>query len=264
MPPFQQPPAFHEPKKTNVLGLVGLGLAILGTILSFVKYVMVLGWVLLPIAFILSVVALFMKNQGKVAAISAIVISIVGTMIALAVGVFYLALNIDEEITGGKTVVSGGTNEEPKGIFGGDKQGASRENPLPLGSTIENNEWAITVNSVDLNADAKIKAENQFNDPAKPGNVQILVNMTYTYKGNNPEGEYLLPIVDFVTASGNSISWSDTLIVAPDALQGTGNLYNGATATGNVPFEVPAADIEKGTLAVTPGILGEKRFFAVK
>ncbi|QGU01816.1 Telomeric repeat-binding factor 2 [Corynebacterium kalinowskii] len=253
------------PKKPNILGIIALVLAVLGTVLACIKAVMALGWIALPIAFIMGIVALFMKNQGKAAAIAAIVISVVGTMVAGAMAVFFVAKDFDDELTGGETVVSnGGSKNDPKGIVGGkDEKGLSRENPLPVGSTIENKDWIVTVNSVDLNAAAKIKAENEFNDDPKPGNVQIMANLTYKYKGSKPEGEYLIPMVEYVTTSGNSISWTDTFLMAPNELESVNTMYNGASATGNIPFEVPAADVEKGTLAVSPGFLGDKRFFAV-
>lgn len=256
----------QEPKKTNILGIIALGLAILGTILACIKAVMAVGWIALPIAFIMGIVALFMKNQGKAAAISAIAIAVVGSMIAGVMAFVYFLKDIDDEITGGETVVSGGNSGgSPKGLVGGkDEKGTSRENPLPLGSTIENNDWEVTVNSVEFKADAKIKAENPYNDDAKPGNEQILVNLTYKYKGNKPEGEYLFPVVDFVTPSGNSISWTDTFLMAPDRIDSSKVMYNGATVTGNVPFEVPAADAQNGVLAVTPGFVGNKRFFEMK
>lgn len=264
----QQPmPSMPQgPKKTNVLGIIALVLAVLGAIAASIKAVMALGWIALPIAFILGIIALFMKNQGKVAAIAAIVISVVGTMIAGVMAVYFVAKDFGSEISGGETVVSGGNAQsDPKGIAGNkDQKGTTRENPLPIGTTIENKDWAVTVNSVDQDAAAKIKAKNEFNENPKPGNVQILVNMTYQYKGNKPEGEYLFPRVEFVTSTGNSISWTDTFLVAPDQLDSKGAMYNGATVSGNLPFEVPAAEVSKGTLAVSPGILGDKRFFSLK
>lgn len=257
-------------KKPNILGYVALALALIGTVLACIKAVMAFGWVALPLAFILGIVALFMKNQGKAAAIAAIVISVIGGMIGGVMALVFAFKEVDNELTGGDTVVSSGSsNNEQKGIAGNgnkkyDKQGTTRENPLPVGASIENNDWVVTMNSVDLDAASKIKAENEFNDDPKPGNVQIMVNMTYQYKGNKAEGEMLIPLVEFVTSTGNTISWTDTFLMAPDELPTAETLYNGASVTGNIPFEIPAAEATKGTFAVTPGILGDKRFFATK
>lgn len=256
---FGQAQMAAAPKKLNILGIIALVLAFLGTALACVQSTMVIGWIMLPVALVLGIVALFMKNQGKALAIAAIVIALIGGLIGGVMAVVYYA---KDQITGGSTSV---TSNEPKGITGNSgAKGNSRENALPIGSTIENKDWEITLNSVDLNAESKLKAAHDFNDPAKPGNVQILVNMTYKYKGSKPEGEMLIPLVEYVTTSGNSISWTTTFLMAPEPLSSTNTMYQGASVTGNLPFEVPKADVEKGTIAVTPGILGDKRFFKVK
>lgn len=264
-PGMAMPMAPQGPQKPNIVGIIAMVAAVVGTALACFKLTMGFGWILLPLAFILGIVALFLKNTGKVAAIIAILLSIVGTIVAACMFIYVVSKDVVDSYTGGETVVSNGSGASGGAAKGGTKgEGSSREKPLPIGSTIQNDDWEITVNSVDLNADSKLKAHSKYNDAAADGNVQILVNMTYKYKGSKSEGEHLFPRVDYVTASGNSISWSKKYLRVPEQFDVSQTLYNGASATGNIAFEVPKADVDKGTLAVTPGFTGEKKFFAVK
>ncbi|MEV4775292.1 DUF2510 domain-containing protein [Microbacterium sp. LWH12-1.2] len=77
------------PKKPSVLGLVGLGLAVLGTILVFIPLVGVFGFVLLGIGFILSLVSLFLKGK-KWPGIAGLSLAVVGTIIGIVMSFVYL------------------------------------------------------------------------------------------------------------------------------------------------------------------------------
>lgn len=139
----------------------------------------------------------------------------------------------------------------------------SRENPAPLGTSIETKEWRVVVNSVDLDATETVLTENPFNEAPADGNVIIMVNLTITYLGDEADGAMPWAAVAYVTPAGNTIDGTDKIIVPPDQLDTLSTLYNGASVTGNEAFEVPADGVENGVLAVTPDLLGDKTFVAV-
>lgn len=72
--------------KPSIIGLIALGAAVLGTILACIPATIIIGWVLLPIAFILSIIAFFIKGK-KWAPIAAVSVSVVGTIIAIIVAI---------------------------------------------------------------------------------------------------------------------------------------------------------------------------------
>lgn len=164
--PMYAQPAQPAPTK-NTLGLIALIVAILGLILSFVKGALIAGWVLLPIGFILGIVSLFMKNKKKGMGIAAIVVSVVGAIVAPVMFLAYIGDAADEALNAppAQTGPDGKTIENK----GKDAQGTSRENPLPVGSSVESKEWSYTINSVDLNATDAVLAENPFNDAPSDG-----------------------------------------------------------------------------------------------
>lgn len=254
-------PAQSAPTK-NTLGLIALIVAILGLILSCVKGALMAGWILLPIAFILGIVSLFMKNKKKGMGIAAIIISVVGAVLAPIVFFAYITDAADEALNAppAQTGPDGETIENK----GKDAQGTSRDNPLPVGSSVESKEWSYKINSVELNGTDAVLAANPFNDAPADDQQYILINVTATYTGNDPEGSIPLGSVAYVSADGNTFAAHDSLAVAPDAFDQITTLYEGASTTGNIAIAVPSEGIENGVLAVSPDMFSGKSFVAVQ
>lgn len=256
-----QPPV----KGRNIIGIIGLVCAVLGVIFSCIPGFLILGWILLPIAFILGLVGLFPKGKKKGTAIAALIISIVGTIVAALVFAVVVDSAFDDAFNQETTVSN---NEASNAVGGGTTDasvdGATRENPLPIGATISSDEWDVTINSVDLNATDAILAENQFNDAPAEGQVYVMANVTAKYKGNDPEGAIPFVDIDYISPQGNSFSTHDIMVVEPDAFDHTTTLYEGAEETGNIAFLVDAATAADGVLSVEPDMFTQKRFVAVK
>ena len=85
------PASAPAPKsKPHVLGIIALAVAAIGFIFACIPGALVVGWVLLPIAFVLSIVALFLKG-AKWPAITGLIVSIVGTIVGTVV--FFLVVS---------------------------------------------------------------------------------------------------------------------------------------------------------------------------
>lgn len=270
--PSQQP----EPKKQrNVLGLIALITAVVGFIFACIPGALIVGWVLLPIAFILALVSLFLKDKAKGMGIAALIISIVGTIVGFVVFFAVVSSSVDEAFGGGETSVV-----EPSDAAAADTAGAeeaaaeeepaaasegTRENPYPIGSVIENEEWRVVINSVTLAATDAVMGANEFNEAPAEGSEYVLVNYSATYLGDDPNGQ--IPAfgatIEYVTADGTTVNSFDTPVIAPEPIDTTSTLYTDATATGNTVFEVPTASAGEGVLAVRAGMLGDKVFVAV-
>ena len=88
----QQPPAAQQPidqtpprPARNVLALVALITSIVGFIFACMPGALIVGWILLPIGFILGIVSLFLKGRGKALGVAGLIISVVGTIVAAVV-----------------------------------------------------------------------------------------------------------------------------------------------------------------------------------
>jgi hypothetical protein len=141
-----------------------------------------------------------------------------------------------------------------------DKAG-SRDNPLPIGSTISGPEFDVTVNSVTLGANEEVLAANMFNEAPPEGSSYAVVNLTLTYKGNE-SGLVAEVSVAYVTSTGEVDTDFDHFAVAPEpALNSLGELYKGGTASGNTVVVVPDGD--SGTIRIRPGMLADEVFVAI-
>ena len=77
-------PGAASSTKPHVLAIVALVVAAVGFIFACIPGVFIVGWVLLPIAFILSIVAFFLKG-AKWPAITALALSVVGTIVGVVI-----------------------------------------------------------------------------------------------------------------------------------------------------------------------------------
>jgi hypothetical protein len=275
MPPSYGPPGASGPqeyakakKQRNVIGLVALIAAIVGFIFACIPGALIIGWVLLPIAFVLAIVSLFLKGKAKGMGITALILSIVGTIVGFAVFFSVVTSSVDDAFGGGDTTVSAPTAEAAGNAPAAEKpavQVGTRENPSPIGSVVESKDWRVVVNSVTFAASDAVAAANQFNDPPAAGSEYVLVNYSTTYLGDDSNGQTPAFVsVDYVTADGKTIDRFDQSVVAPDAIDSNNTLYKGGTVTGNIAIHVPTATADQGVLAVEPGMLADKVFVALK
>lgn len=261
--PNLPPQAASPAKEKNVLGIVAFIVAIVGFIFACIPGALIVGWILLPIAFILAIIALFLKGSSKKFALIGLIISVVGTIVGAVVFTAVVANAFDDAFSGGDTTVTAPESQTEETEKTDDKPG-TRANPYPIGSAITQGDWTVTINSVNLDATDELLQDNMFNDAPDAGSVYILVNMTATYNGTDPDGDSAWARVNYITVDGNTIDGTSKFISAPEPFDSLSTLYEGASITGNQALQVPADTASDGVLAVNPTFLGDKVFVAVK
>lgn len=258
-PPFTQPAPTEKPKR-NVVALIALIVSIVGFIFACIPGALIMGWILLPMAFVLAIVSLFLKGRGKGLGIAGLIVSIVGTIVGVIVFVSVVATSFDEAFNQESVIVedSAGTDEttEEAPEAAGESESGTRENPVAVGASISNENWTVVVNSVNRDGNATVAAANSFNEAAPAGSHYEIVNYTNTYTGAESAFGFEVT-VDLVTGSGNVVNSYDTLVVLSDGF-GSDELFTGASATGSVAFVVP--DGESVAVRVQPGLFGDEVF----
>jgi hypothetical protein len=257
------PPASVAPKERNVLGIVALAVAVVGFIFACVPGALIVGWVLLPIAFILSIVALFLKDKGKALALTALILAVVGTVVGFAV-FFSVVANAANTAFGGTTtskVEQPSTAAKPSTGAKSTSTVGSRTNPAEIGSNIVGQDFTVKINSVNLNATDAVLAASDINGPPDAGDVYAVVNATITYTGAKSGYAAEAPI-SYVSAGGKVYNSFDKLVVAPDPSFGLDEMYKGASSTGNLVIQIPSAG--DGLIRVTPGVLANNVFVKTK
>ena len=104
-----------EPPTTNILGIIALVTAAIGFVFAVIPFVQIVGWILLPIAFVLSIVALFLKGR-KWPAITALILSVVGGIVAAVVFAVVAFNVIGEAVDSG--VIQSEIEEQLESEFG--------------------------------------------------------------------------------------------------------------------------------------------------
>lgn len=257
-------PGAVGPKKLNVLALIAAIVALVGFIFACMPGALIVGWILLPIAFVLSIVSLFLKGDKKWLGIVGLILSIIGTIVGVIVFLGVIASSVDASFGGGDTTVT-----QPNDSDGDDEPDAdepadnpvtaergTRENPFPIGSEISNSDWSVVVNAVNPDGNAIVSEANQFNEAAPAGSHYEIVTYTITYKGADSASSSEVS-VDVVTSAGNVVNSFDSLVVLSDEF-GFEELFAGASVTGSQAFLVP--DGEAIVVRVSPGYFADEVF----
>ncbi|TGD30811.1 hypothetical protein EB835_11400 [Brevibacterium sp. S22] len=248
-----------------MMGIIAFIVAVVGFIFACVPGALIVGWVLLPAAFLLSIISFFLKGK-KGFSIAALIISVVGTIVGILVFFFVVASSFDEafsdEVSADTPVQEADSAAVEEGGDAGEE--GTRENPYAIGTKISTDDWDMTITDVTLDATDEVLAENEFNEAPDSGNQYMLIDVELTYKGDEPGGEMPMSTVEYVTSGGNTFDGLDDMVVAPNALDEMENLYNGASASGSVAIQIPTEDAESGVLAVSPDMFADKVFVAVK
>ncbi|WP_141564306.1 DUF308 domain-containing protein [Mycolicibacterium palauense] len=260
--PGYAPPPLAAPPQRNVVGLIGLICAIVGFVFACVPGALIVGWVLLPIALILGIVGVFLSGKTKGTSIAAIIVSIVGFIVG-AVVFFTIVGNAfsdafhDSDLSPASSPSTGSQGSST--AQAAPPEGGSRDNPLPIGQPVSNEDWTVTLGQPVEAGDA-VAAENQFNDPPKPGMEFWMVPVKATYTGKETGNPTFGIRVNFVGSDNRT--YGDSCGVVPSPISDIGDLYAGGTAEGNVCVAVPAG--ADGLWSVKTGFIGDPVFFEAK
>lgn len=268
-PPVAPPPPPRGPQRLNVLGLISVILGGVGFILACIPWAVLFGWLLLLAAFVLGIVSLFRKGEGKALGIAGLIVSVVGAIVGFFVLITSLTFAIggaflDQTSTLFDEIERGQQSEPSPAPLPGDAAEGFPEELLPLGSTVVSEDWEVTVNSVAFAQTDAVMAESEFTEAPPAGYEYIVANITVTYIGGAPEGQMPAFVsIDYLTAVGEPTEI--TFASLPGELDWITNLAPGGSTTGDVVLlapEGPAAT--EGALEVRPGVLGDTAYFALQ
>lgn len=183
-------PGSGELQKVNVLGIVALVVAVIGFILACIPFVQVIAWIVLPIAFVLSLVALFLEGR-KWPAITGLVVSVLGGIVGAIVfavvtvgvlgqiadsGVIQDEIEQELEEEFGTPIPSEEATDAPDdGTMGG----------LAFGDTME---W-------DDGVSMSVSEPEPFTPSDLSGGADQAVNLVFTLTITNDSSENVQPIV---------------------------------------------------------------------
>lgn len=137
----------------------------------------------------------------------------------------------------------------------------SRQDPFPIDTVLTGGDWEIAITDVNLDATAIVSAENQFNDPPGSGYQYVMINVELSYDGaEEPVRPWRL--LDFAIVGSQGNTFRDSCGVIPAPLRDVGDMYAGATASGNVCISAATEQLEGATLRIALG-RGEPAFLSL-
>jgi hypothetical protein len=134
----------------------------------------------------------------------------------------------------------------------------TRKDPLEAGATVkvpvvndEDGSLDVSLGTANVDADAEVAKQNEFNDTASSGNKYMIVPVTVTYHGDGSSTPWIDVQITYVSADGHSYSQASSVLLSNDGLS-TGEIYDGASVTYDIPFEIPKDDTGDGAFKVAP------------
>jgi hypothetical protein len=258
----------------------GKGLAVTALILGIaallgvaIPLINVFSAILALVGLVLGIVALT-RSSSKGLPLSGTIVSGLALLLSVIFIAVYVAgfANVVNDARDDSSIVDegdadAGSEEAPEEPAESDL--GTRDNPAPLGSTIELSEFGsvvyeLTMGPSTLNATEAVMAANMFNEAPPEGFQYALVPVTVTYLGDETGVPWLDLTIEFVTAEGTTHTESDTLVVAPEpTFMDINDLYNGATGTGNIVIAIPIENAANGTWTVS-SFFGDPFFFTAE
>lgn len=240
--------------KPHVLAIIALAVAAIGFIFACIPGTLVVGWVLLPIAFVLSIVALFLKG-AKWPAITALIVSIVGTIVGAIVFFTVVSTSFTEAFDEVDDAIAEASElaEEPA-----DEGDAAEEPAPPAVGNLAFGDTMIYEDGVELTVSAP--------EPYTPGEFAAgadqAANLVFTLTITNNSTENLDPLPFPQVSSGGQESSQIFDITGDGAeigLPPTNVILPGESVTWTSAWSV--ADPNSLTMQVSPGIMYEDAIF---
>ncbi len=139
----------------------------------------------------------------------------------------------------------------------------TRDNPIPVGQTAKlDDDWELTVLSVEPDATAAVMAESSYNDPPVAGHQFFVVTVRVTYTGPSSE-QFWGSDLRAVGASAVAYeSYDDSCGTIPNELASR-ELFTGGTIEGNVCWSVDTADADSLVMYDGSQYPDERIFFSL-
>jgi len=258
--PYQQPYAPvqppYAPRKGAGLAVASMVLGIIALLLSWVPVINNVAAVLAVVALALGVPALLRARRGthggQGLAITGLVTSVVAIVVVILTQAFYASVldeverAFDEELSS----VAPSDGATPGLLETAPEEAAPAAEVVPLGVPAQVGDYLVTVDAVELDADASVAAANDVNEP--PTGQYVLTQLTVTYTGTT-EG---MPGFDLTAvihgADSRQYSDSECMALLRDDAVDAPTLNPGGSDTFQFCMDVPPAALPGGQLSVEP------------
>lgn len=127
----------------------------------------------------------------------------------------------------------------------------SKENPVPLGTEKQVDDWAVTATKYTPGATAAVLAANSSNDEPAAGETYVLIAVTAKYVGEQESATFPMDMGAKLLGKSGTI-FEESTAEAPDPIWEIAETPQGESVSGNLLFLLPTDEATGGLLAMTP------------
>jgi hypothetical protein len=177
-PPAHYPPAGPPPppKQGSGLAVASMVLGIIALLLSWVPIINNVAAIVALVGLGLGIPALIWARRGTHGgtglAITGLVTSVIALILVIVTQIFFVKV-IDEVDRSTDASISG-SEEAP--VEADEEVASAVEETVPLGVSSQIGDYQVTVDAVELNANATVAGANQFNEP--PAGQYVIAQLT--------------------------------------------------------------------------------------
>lgn len=143
----------------------------------------------------------------------------------------------------------------------------TRENPVPVGTTVEIGDWEVTLTDVTHDATQQVLETNEFNEEPSEGRQFVMGRWSAKYTGDDSGTFWIDMSTKFLGSGGNTFgeSMEDDCGVIPEPIHDKGETFPDGTVEGNDCWSVPSDQVQGGAIIIEASfeIESDRVFFAV-
>ena len=263
-PPYGPPPGPPQ-QKGAALAIASMVLGIIALLISWIPIVNNLAAIVALVGLGLGIPALIFARRGTHGGTGLAITGLVTSVLALVL-VVVTQMAFAEVIDEVDRSISEGISESTVAPAdpGANEDVVSAPEVVALGVPAQVGDYAVSVDSIELDGNAIVASGNDFNDP--PVGQYVVIQLTATYLGTE-EG---MPGWDlsaiFHGSDSRQYSDSECAQVLPDDAMDSPTLNSGGSDTFQFCMDVPPAAIAGGQLSVEPTMsfsTDERVFYAI-
>jgi hypothetical protein len=250
--PPSGPPSYGPPptKKGAGLAIASMVVGIIALLLSWIPVINNLAAILALVGLGLGIPALISARRGTAGGTGMAITGLVTSVLAIVLVIVTQLLFVKALDEAGVSLEEAIADVEAEADPAAEEDVAAAPEAVPLGVPAQVGDYEVTVDAVELDANATVAGANQFNEPPTGQYVILQLSATYLGADEGTPGWDLAAV--FHGSDARQYTDSDCSAVLPDDAMEAPTLNTGGSDTFQFCLDVPPAAIEGGQLSIEP------------
>lgn len=252
-PPSYGPPSGPPPKQGAGLAVASMVLGIVALLLSWIPIINNVAAIIAIVGLGLGIPALIRArrgtHKGTGMSIAGLVTSVLAIVLVILTQMLFVKAIEEVENSYNESLADADAEVAPTEPAAAEDVATTPE-VVPIGVPAPVGDYEVTLDAIELNANATVAGANQFNEA--PSGQYVMIQLTATYLGTD-EGTPGWDLTSIFHGTDNrQYADSECSAVLPDDGMDAATLNSGGSDTFQFCMDVPPAAIEGGQLSIEP------------